>query len=110
MSVDRGRFADLHIARLRLRDLQFGHQVIRLDHLGQHGPGRNVFSHMQRQFHEHAIDPGTNFQGVELFLLQPGQNPHLLHFGLLLGQLRIDRLLGAVQPLPFETIASGELV
>jgi hypothetical protein len=84
------RLANLHVARLRLGDFQRGHQMIGLHHLRQHGSGQNVLADLQREIHQHPIDPGSNFQGVQLLLFELRQRAHLIDFGLLLRHLRLN--------------------
>jgi len=65
-------------------------------------PGSNVLADLQREIHQHPIDPGSNFQGVQLLLFELRQRAHLIDFGLLLCHLRLNRSLIGREPLRFK--------
>ena len=54
--IDRGRLANLNIARLGLCNLERGFQLVGLHHLGQRDAGRHVLAHLVRQVNQDAGD------------------------------------------------------
>ena len=69
-----------------------------------------MLPHLQRQVDQNAINAGTHLKRVQLFLLQLSERAHLVHFGLLFGHLRFDRLLVDIQPFIFNVVSRGEFV
>ena len=97
--VDRGRLADLDVARLRLGDLQRGLQLVELDHLGHRRSRRHVLAHLHRrgQRRQRAGDAGPHLKRLRLLLVEIEQRLGLVDLGLLRGKLHLDRLLVHVE-------------
>ncbi len=110
MRIDCRRFAILHVPGLGFRDLQRRHQMIGLDHLCQHRSRLNMLPDLEWQIHQHSVDSRTDFQGVELLLLQLGQSPRLVNLVLFLSHLSVDGLLVDHQPLLFQIVSGREFV
>ena len=69
-----------------------------------------MLAHLQWHIHEITVNSSPHLERVQLFLLEFGQHTHLVHLGLLLGKLRLNRLLVYVEPFAFNIVASCQFV
>src|SRR5258708_517069 len=69
-----------------------------------------LFSCLQRQVHQHSVDPRTDFQRIQLLPLQFGKRSCLIDLGLLLRELSFNSLLVDYQSLFFQIVSGSELV
>ncbi len=64
-----------------------------LHHFGQHGSGLNVLAYLHREIDQHPADAGSNFERIELLLLQCGESARLVYLRLLLRELSFNGFL-----------------
>src|SRR5690606_762097 len=98
--------ADLHVARLRLRDLQLGLQIV-----GPRDPRdvraeRDALSLLDLHFLEHACDAGAHLQGVDALEAALARVLHLVEARRPRGALRRQRRPGLLEALPLDVHAN----
>src|SRR5580698_107802 len=95
MGIDRGRLAELDVARLGFGDLQSGFQLVALNDFGNGGSHGNVLADLDRRGkgRESAGDAGMNLESGRLLVVEIEEGLGLINLGLVRRQLNLDGLL-----------------
>ena len=65
---------------------------------------------LQWEINKNTFDTSPHLESVQLFLLEFCEGTDLVNLSLLLGHLRLNRLLVYVEPLAFDVVSRCELI
>ena len=103
-------FTDLDVPRLRLGNFQLGHQMVRLDHLGQHRSRSHVLSDVHGISTSTPSIPARTFKCINCFCFNSASARIWSTLACCSAICDVNRLLAARQALVFQIISDREFV